>query len=234
MRDLAGFPRGALISASPGAEEATSPQAAVLRSSIYYSGLPQKGWMLVLDSPSEQAYVAPTGGPLAYAEADLKLEAGVWQSSYASCNLMAVPPPGYSATTWTLASAPDLAATDIHVFVTIDCRRHEYPADFVASVSADGSSVEVGVFEGLDFADRVMAKTSRCWDPDTDQVLTTIHLDEPMGARDLFDAGPWPRVQKSSAGQIVPPTPDPTRDGASFNEAGSQPSVRPGSGVNRL
>jgi hypothetical protein len=198
------FSPEALTSAGSNLEDVRTPEAAILRSSLYDSGLPQKGWTLVVDSPAKHAYVAHPGGPLAYAEAEVTLEDGIWKPAVAACNLVAAPPPGFEATTWRLASAPDPDTMEIHVFVQIRCIPPGSPADVVASIKVDPISIGIAAFERSSSPTAIDPVTRLCWC--AREALTTIHLDEPLHGRDLFDAGVWPREQRSTDGRIVPPS----------------------------
>ncbi|HEX7613171.1 MAG TPA: hypothetical protein VF371_10400, partial [Candidatus Limnocylindrales bacterium] len=123
------------------------------------------------------------------------------------CPHMAVPPDGYGAATWTLDPAVPYAAsaTEIHVLV------EEWGC-------SGGQTAEGRIAQNVQYRDDAVIVTlvvrlpsgdfQTCQgNPPTPYVL---HIDQPVGARNLDDGGRWPAYTVARGGQpVVSPTPTP-------------------------
>jgi hypothetical protein len=122
------------------------------------------------------------------------------------CPMMAVPPAGYGAATWTLdPSVPYSAgATEIHVLV------EEWSCDGGQTAKGRiGQNVQYRVDAVVvTLAVRLPSGPQTCQgNPPTPYV---VHVDQPAGARNLDDGGRWPVQTMARGGQpVVSPTPTP-------------------------
>ena len=145
---MAGFNPAATTAGSATAEEADTPAAAVLRQELYYSGLPQRGWRLVVDLLTEKWYGVRTPGGLGFAEAGVKLGSGVWvPGAFGPCEARAVPPAGYSTSTWAFASSPDRSSVDLYLRVQPQpCGGSPDRTAVAVSLEADSTAVVVTAY----------------------------------------------------------------------------------------
>lgn len=123
-----------------------------------------------------------------------------------ACPVMAVPPLGYDAATWTLdpsmAFGPD--ATVLHILVDWHTCHGELSAEgrIVQNVSYGDAGVVVTL------AVRSLQGAATC--PYPPPTPYTLHLDEAVGSRALLDGGWWPPNAIARGGQpVVSPTPTP-------------------------
>jgi Methyl-CpG binding domain len=122
------------------------------------------------------------------------------------CPMMAVPPAGYGAATWTLdPSVPYSAgATEIHVLV------EESSCDSGQTAKGRiGQNVQYRVDAVVvTLAVRLPSGPQTCQgNPPTPYA---VHVDQPVGARNLDDDGRWPAQTMARGGQpVVSPTPTP-------------------------
>jgi hypothetical protein len=122
------------------------------------------------------------------------------------CPMMAVPPQGYGAATWTLdpSAAFSPNATDLHILVgERACHGYE---------RADGRIVQNVAYSAADvvvtLAVRSLQGPQAC--PFGPATPYTVHLNEPVGSRALLDGGQWPPNAIARGGQpVVSPTPTP-------------------------
>ena len=190
---MAGFDPTAMTAGSATAEEADTPAAAALRRELYYSGLPQRGWRLVIDAPTEKWYGVRTPGGLGFAEAGVRLESGVWlPGEFGPCEASAVPPGGYSTTTWRFASAPDRSSVDLYLRVqALPCGRLPDRTDVAVSLRVDSAAVVV-----IAYLRASEPPGPRICSESTDSVTVRVHLPEPLGDRTVADGGPWPEESR--------------------------------------
>ena len=122
------------------------------------------------------------------------------------CPLMAVPPAGFGAATWTLdPSVPYSAgATEIHILVD------EWGCH--GSQTAEGR-----IGQNVQYRDDAVIVTLAVRQPGGPQTCPgtpptpyVLHIDQPVGARNLDDGGRWPAQTMARGGQpVVSPTPTP-------------------------
>jgi hypothetical protein len=122
------------------------------------------------------------------------------------CPHMAVPPDGYGAATWTLDPAVSYSAdaTEIHVLVD------EWSCD-------SGQTAEGRIGRNVQYHTDAVVVTLTVRLPSGPQTCQgnpptpyVVHLDYPVGSRDLDDGGPWPEVAVARGGlPVVSPTPTP-------------------------
>ncbi len=197
---MAGFDAAAMTSGSATAEEADTPAAVVLRQELYYSGLPQRGWRLVVDSPTEKWYGVRTPGGLGFAEAGVKLGLGVWvPGEFGPCEARAVPPAGYSTSTWAFASSPDGSSVDLYLRVRPQpCGGSPDQTAVAVSLEADSAAVVVTAYLRT-----TGTPSERICTGAGDPVTVRVHLPEPLGDRTVADGGPWPAEPRFDRGGIV-------------------------------
>jgi hypothetical protein len=122
-----------------------------------------------------------------------------------ACPLMAVPPAGYTAATWTLDSAVPYSASSTEIHILVD----EWSCHGFAS--AEGRIVlnveyrDDAVVATL--AVRELGGPQTC--PGTPPTPYVLHLNQPVGNRSLQDGGLWPAQTIATLGQAVV-TPSPT------------------------
>jgi hypothetical protein len=122
------------------------------------------------------------------------------------CPMMAVPPAGYGAATWTLdPSVPYSAgATEIHVLVEeLSCASGQTAKGRIGQNVQDRVDAVV-----VTLAVRLPSGFQTCQgNPPTPYM---VHVDQPVGARNLDDGGRWPAQTMARGGQpVVSPTPTP-------------------------
>lgn len=122
------------------------------------------------------------------------------------CPLMVVPPAGYGAATWTLdPSVPYSAdAADLHVLVTEwECHGTEtLDGRIVKHVEYGADTVAVTLVV------RQLGGAQTC--PAPPPTAYVVHLDQPVGPRNLEDGGLWPPAVIAAGGHVVvSPTPTP-------------------------
>lgn len=123
------------------------------------------------------------------------------------CPMMAVPPAGYGAATWTLdPTVPYSAtATEIHLLVE-EWECHSF------------QTAEGRIAQNVQYRDYAVIVTlavrppvgdvQTC--PGTPPTPYVLHIDQPVGARNLDDGGRWPAQTMARGGQpVVSPTPTP-------------------------
>jgi hypothetical protein len=120
--------------------------------------------------------------------------------------VMAVPPAGYGAATWTLDPAVPYSATATEVNVLVEewgCHGFQTAEGRIAqNVEYRGDAVIVAL------AVRQPDGAQTC--PGTPPTPYVVHVDQPVGARNLDDGGRWPAQTMARGGQpVVSPTPTP-------------------------
>lgn len=122
------------------------------------------------------------------------------------CPLMAVPPAGYSAATWSLDPAYPYSAgtTELHILVTEwECHSFETAEGRIAKNVQYGDDAVI-----VTLAVRDLGGVQTC--PGTPPTPYVVHLDQRVGGRDLLDGGVWPANAIARGGQpVVSPTPTP-------------------------
>ena len=212
-----GFSPNLLDTAQPSAETADTPPAAALRALLAspYSGMPTAGWILVSESSSQTVFIHV--GTMADGNVEVTVVPGApgpggigadgWSAGgYGSCMLYSVPPTGYGVATWTLDPAVPYVAggTELHILVTdMACHSFETADGRIApNVEYRNDTVIVTL------AVRSLEGAQAC--PGTAPTPYVLHLDQPVGGRNLVDGGPWPVQTIAAGGQVViPPTPTP-------------------------
>jgi len=122
------------------------------------------------------------------------------------CPMMAVPPAGYGAATWTLDPAVPYSATATEIHVLVDelgCHGFQTAEGRIAQ------NVEYRVDAVIvTLAVRQPDGAQTC--PGTPPTPYVMHVDQPVGARNLDDGGRWPAQTMARGGQpVVSPTPTP-------------------------
>ena len=120
--------------------------------------------------------------------------------------VMAVPPAGYGAATWTLDPAVPYSATATEIHVLVDelgCHGFQTAEGRIAQ------NVEYRVDAVIvTLAVRQPDGAQTC--PGTPPTPYVMHVDQPVGARNLDDGGRWPAQTMARGGQpVVSPTPTP-------------------------
>jgi len=125
------------------------------------------------------------------------------------CPMMAVPPAGYAAATWTLDPAVPYSAgaTEIHVLVDEwECHGGQTAEGRIAqNVQYRDDAVIVTL------AVRQLGGAQTC--PGTPPTPYVLHIDQPVGSRNLDDGGRWPVQTMARGAQPVistTPTPQPS------------------------
>jgi hypothetical protein len=210
-----GFDPGALAGPAD-AQTAETPQAAALRAVLLgdFGMLPDTGWVLVSQSDT-QAYFIHRGSTAADGSSedtfDVRLEAGSpnpgglgadgWRvDGYGQCRqFLAVPPTGYGPASWTLDPAVPYSpgATDIHILVDEwACHGSGNAEGRIAWNVAYSDAVVV-----VSIAVRSLEGMQTC--PGTAQTPFVVHLDRPVGVRELRDGGIWPARTVAAGGAVV-------------------------------
>lgn len=127
-------------------------------------------------------------------------------SGDSGCPLMAVPPAGYGAATWSLDPLYPLSAgaTELHILVA------EWGCH--GNLSAEGR-----IAQNIQYRDDAVVVTLAVRSPSGFQTCPlppptphVLHLDQPVGSRDLLDGGQWPPNAIARASRpVVSPTPTP-------------------------
>jgi hypothetical protein len=212
-----GFSPQVLESAKADAETADTGPAAALRADLAQEpDMPASGWVIVSESDSEVMFIAREATGTDYAEVNVQrgtslsgaVGADGWQvAGSGGCQLMAVPPAGYGPATWGLdPSVPySASATQVSVMVQeLACDSGQSAEGRIAAhVDYSATAVTVTVFV------RSLSGAQTC-----PLVLNTppyvLHLDQPVGSRDLLDGGSWPPPTIATGGHVVVvPTPTP-------------------------
>ena len=204
-----GFSPQVLTSAQAAAETADTGPAAALRADLGQEpDMPASGWVIVSESDSQVMFIArePTIADARYAEVTVQrgtslsgaVGADGWQvAGSGGCQLMAVPPSGYTTGTWSLdpSVAYSATATELSIDVSeLACSSGTSPEGrIVTSVDYGQTSVAVTVFvRSLSGAQTCQLTISATPEPPY-----VVHLDQPVESRDLVDGGTWPPPQPS-------------------------------------
>jgi hypothetical protein len=210
------FPPSVLTSAKADAETADTGAAAALRADLAQEpDMPASGWMIVSQSDAQVMFIAPEATGADYAEVNVQrgtslsgaVTADGWQVvGSGGCPLMAVAPAGYTTGTWGLdTSVPySASATEIDIWV------QEMACD-------SGQSAEGRIVTRVDYSQTAVTVTAfvrSLSGPQTCQGTLpstyVLHLDQPVGSRDLVDGGTWPPPTIATEGHVVVvPTPTP-------------------------
>lgn len=222
------FAPSVLASAAPYAETAATGPAAALRADLAQErGLPKSGWVVVSESDASVMFVAPLPTSTSYAEVTVQkgmtlsgaIAADGWQvAGSGNCVLMAVAPPGYTTGTWSLdESVPYSAdATDIDIDVAeTACSSGIGPQGrIVTHVDYSQTAVMVTAF----VRSILGPQTCQLTVPSTPAPPYVVHLDQPVGSRDLVDGGTWPHPTIAHGGRIVV-VPTPTAEPSDWHQA---------------
>lgn len=212
------FPPSVLTSAKANAETADTGAAAALRADLAQElDMPASGWTIVSQSDSQVMFIAglTTGSD----RAEVTVQRGTslsgavtadgWQvAGSGSCQLMAVAPAGYTTGTWGLdPSVPySASATEIDIDVAeLACSSGRSPQGrIVTHVDYSQTAVSVTAF----VLSLLGPQTCQLTIPATPEPPYVVHLDQPVGSRDLVDGGTWPPPAIAHGGEVVVvPTP---------------------------
>jgi len=122
------------------------------------------------------------------------------------CPLMAVSPVGYGAATWTLDPAMPYSASATEIHILVD----EWGCH--GSQTAEGR-----IGQNVQYRDDAVIVTLAVRQPGGPQTCPgtpptpyVLHIDQPVGSRNLDDGGRWPAQTMARGGQpVVSPTPTP-------------------------
>ena len=218
-----GFSPQVLTSAQADAETADTGPAAALRADfVQEPDMPASGWVIVSESDSQVMFIAREPTSSDYAEVTVQrgtslsgaFGADGWQvAGSGGCQLMAVPPSGYATGTWSLdpSVAYSATATELSIDVSeLACNGGTSPEGrIVTSVDYGQTSVAVTVI----VRSLSGAQTCQLTIPSTPEPPYVVHLDQPVGTRDLVDGGTWPPPTIATGGHVVvvpTPTPEPS------------------------
>lgn len=207
------FPPSVLTSAKADAETADTGAAAALRADLAQEpDMPASGWVIVYQSNSQVMFIAPQTTGTDYAEVNVQrgtslsgaVTAEGWQvADLGGCQLMAVAPAGYTTGTWALdTSVPySASATEIDIWVgELACDSGQSTVGRIAThVDYSRTAVTITAFV------RSLSGPQTCQAtiPLAPPPPYVVHLDEPVGSRDLVDGGTWPPPTIAHGGQVV-------------------------------